>query len=104
MYLNRAEALANGATIAGVSADQDLRMLCEHRGITAPAATVTNILTERRKELAFEGHILYDLKRTGNGVVRTDDAGANVPFPDNRWAFPIPKSECDANPNMVQNP
>ncbi len=104
MYLNRAEALANGATIAGVSADQDLQTLCEHRGVTAPAATVTNILTERRKELAFEGHILYDLKRTGNGVVRTDGAGVDVPFPDNRWAFPIPKSECDANPNMVQNP
>lgn len=104
MYLNRAEALANGASIAGVSADSDLRELCSHRGITAPAGTVANILNERRKELAFEGHILYDLKRTGNGVVRTDGAGVNVPFPDNRWAFPIPKSECDANPNMVQNP
>ena len=102
MYLNRAEALYNGATISGASADGDLRTLAAQRGTTAPAATETNILTERRKELAFEGHIFFDLKRTQQGVTRTDDAGVDMPFGMN-WALPIPKSECDANPNIEQN-
>lgn len=102
MYLNRAEAIYNGASISGVSAATDLATLAEARGIAAPTPSETAILEERRKELAFEGHILYDLKRTGNGVVRTDGAGVDMPFGKN-WALPIPKSECDANPNMVQN-
>lgn len=102
MYLNRAEAIYHGASISGVSAATDLATLAEARGIAAPTPSETAILEERRKELAFEGHILYDLKRTGNGVVRTDNAGVDMPFGKN-WALPIPKSECDANPNMVQN-
>jgi hypothetical protein len=103
MYLNRAEAIYNGAVISGVTAADDLATLAAKRGIEAPSPSETAILEERRRELAFEGHILHDLKRTGNGVVRTDGAGVDVPFPGNKWAFPIPKSECDANPNMVQN-
>lgn len=103
MYLNRAEAIINGATVSGVTAAADLEALAAVRGITAASPSETTILKERRKELAFEGHIFYDLKRTGNGVVRTDDGGVDVPFPSAKWALPIPKAECDANPNMVQN-
>lgn len=103
MYLNRAEAIYNGAVISGITAQDDLNKLAEVRGITASSPSQTTILQERRKELAFEGHIFFDLKRTGNGVVRTDNGGESVSFPDKRWALPIPKSECDANPNIVQN-
>jgi hypothetical protein len=28
----------------------------------------------------------------------------NVPFPDKKWALPLPKSELDVNENLVQNP
>lgn len=103
MYLNRAEAIYNGAVIAGVTAANDLSTLATKRGIAASSPSETAILEERRRELAFEGHFFFDLKRTGNGVVRKDGAGVDVPFPSNKWAMPIPKSECDANPNMVQN-
>ena len=103
MYLNRAEALYNGATITGVSAQADLDAITTKRGAEKLSPSKTTIADERRRELAFEGHILYDLKRTGTGVVRHDNAGVDMPFPGNKWAFPIPKSECDANPNMVQN-
>lgn len=103
MYLNRAEAIVNGAMIEGVTAADDLKKLADARGTQAPSPSKVTVLQERRKELAFEGHIFFDLKRTGNGVTRTDNAGVNVAFPDNKWAMPIPQSECDANPNIVQN-
>lgn len=103
MYLNRAEAIYNGAVVSGVTAADDLATLAAKRGISAPTPSETEILEERRRELAFEGHIFFDLKRTGYGVVRKDDAGIDVPATSPKWALPIPKSECDANPNMVQN-
>lgn len=104
MYLNRAEAILNGASIAGVTARGDLEAIATKRGATVPAQI--NVFEERRKELFFEGHIVYDYARTGTALVRTDFDGVNnkdVPFPNYRWAMPIPKREMDANPNMVQN-
>ena len=105
MYLNRAEAIANGASISGASARGDLEAIAAKRGATVPAQF--NVLTERRKELMFEGHLIYDLARTKSPLNRTDFDGTvnqNLPAaPDYHWAMPIPKRELDANPNMVQN-
>lgn len=107
MYLNRAEALAHGATIAGVTAENDLLAITSNRGASPVTATLENILLERRKELAFEGHLVYDMARTGTALHRIDYQGAadakDIEFPSYRWALPIPKGEMDANPNMVQN-
>lgn len=106
MYLNRAEALYNGAHITGVTAESDLKAIADKRNATAPSPSATSIFTERRKELAFEGHIAYDYARTKTSLVRTDYDGMtnkDVPFPNYKWAMPIPKREMDANPNMVQN-
>jgi len=106
MYLNRAEALYNGATVSGVSAASDLAAIAAKRGTTAVSPSATSIFTERRKELAFEGHIIYDYARTKTSLVRTDYDGINnkdIEFPSYKWAMPIPKRELDANPNMVQN-
>ena len=107
MYLNRAEALVHGAQIAGATAENDLLTITSNRGASPVAATLENILLERRKELAFEGHIIYDMARTGTAVHRVDYQGAatakDIEFPDYRWALPIPKREMDANKNMVQN-
>lgn len=105
MYLNRAEAISNGASISGTSARGDLETVASKRGATVPATF--NVLQERRKELMFEGHIVYDLSRTQTALNRTDFDGTvnqNIPAaPDYRWAMPIPKRELDANPNMTQN-
>lgn len=106
MYLNRAEALANGASVAGCSADNDMKTIAEKRGSTAQAATKANIFDERRRELAFEGHGFFDFHRSKKSVVRTDfheTKNQNVPFPSYQWALPIPLHEMDVNPNMVQN-
>lgn len=107
MYLNRAEALARGAKIPGATADSDLQKITSNRGASTVPATLDNILKERRKELAFEGHLIYDMARTGTPLHRVDYEGAanakDIDFPDYRWALPIPKKETDANPNIEQN-
>lgn len=103
MYLNRAEAIYNGAVVSGVTAQSDLNTLASYRGTTAESPSRTTIFNERRRELAFEGHIFYDCKRTQTSVVRTDNGGENMDGTSARWALPIPKAEIDANPNIVQN-
>ena len=105
MYLNRAEAISNGATVSGVSARADLQAIASKRGATVPEKF--NVFDERRKELAFEGHIVYDYARCKKSLTRTDFddvKNKDVAFPSYMWAMPIPKREMEANANMVQNP
>lgn len=107
MYLNRAEAIYNGASVAGVSAQTDLDAITSKRGAATVSPGSETIFNERRRELAFEGHIFFDYKRLGKSISRSDfraDQNQNIQFPGNIWAMPIPKSELDANPNMEQNP
>lgn len=68
-------------------------------------------LKERRKELVGEGHAFFDYMRNNIPVIRkggwhlpqlpTDAQVINASDP--RVALPIPQSEIDANPNIVQN-
>jgi len=107
MYLIRAEAVLNGASSTTTAAD-DLNTLRTARNASALTNPGLNdVYQERRRELCFEGHELFDLKRTQRDLVRVDYDGAvnqNIPASDYRWAIPIPIDELDANPNMVQNP
>lgn len=107
MYLIRAEALLNGASIAGASAKDDVNTIRTNRGLDAALnINLTDVYNERRRELCFEGHEVFDLARTQRDLVRTDYDGSinqNVSFPDYKWAMPIPSYEMDANENMVQN-
>ena len=111
MYLNRAEAIMRGATVSGATAVSDLNVITSNRGVD-PYTSVgpVDIQNERRKELAWEGHYLYDLARWGMPVIRTEKdyplltMNLEIPFPDKKWALPLPKSELDVNENLVQNP
>ena len=105
MYLNRAEAIFNGATISGATALGDLQAIANKRGATVPSQY--DVFVERRKELMFEGHIVYDYARCNKDLVRTDFDGTvnkDIKAGDYKWAMPIPKRETDANPNVEQNP
>ena len=110
MYLNRAEAIVHGATVAGTTDLDDVNAVVANRGAALyTGVTKDDIFVERRKELAFEGHLWFDYARTGRSMTRNDYTGTNVnnkniPFPDYRWALPISASEIDVNPNLVQNP
>lgn len=72
--------------------------------VSAAPQLLEDILTERRKELAFEGHRYWDLQRYGRDVVRVNlnsNYPGNVPLTiakDNfRRILPIPQGELDAN-------
>ena len=81
-------------------------------GYTSTGATLMNdIITERRKELAFEGDRFYDLNRLKIQVTRASNAGAipaplTIAYPFDKRLAPIPLTEIQANPNIAgqQNP
>jgi starch-binding outer membrane protein, SusD/RagB family len=72
-------------------------------------ALLNEIVTERRKELAFEGDRLYDMNRLQSPINRVADPGAiplsadylSIPFPDYRRIAPIPQAEINANPTIA---
>lgn len=116
MYLIRAEARAEKNTITGAnSAESDLNALRAARisgyanvTLASKDQAITQILQERFKELAFEGHRFWDLKRRGLPVERLDaDApstlGKTLPANNFRFVLPIPQSELNANPTIQQN-
>lgn len=108
MYLNRAEAIINGASVQGVTAESDLRKIATVRGASqTAAATKQGVFDERRRELAFEGHITADYARCNKSMTRKDfddSKNKDVAFPSFMWALPIPNRERTANPNVAQNP
>jgi starch-binding outer membrane protein, SusD/RagB family len=103
MYLISAEASAEAANnpAAGIARLNEVRV---RRGLSpvAPASMAAfrdAILQERRVELAFEGVRWTDLKRTGRAI----NVLPNVTSP-NQLLYPVPTTELDVNPNLVQNP
>ena len=119
MYLIRAEAALmrdNGAT--GVTAAaKDLNNLRAARiynyvHVPFPDAQTLHqaILNERYKELAFEGHRFFDLKRNELPIERwTADAintsgAVKLETTAAQYCFPIPEDEMFVNKNMDQNP
>ena len=63
--------------------------------------TIDRILEEVRRELVGEGQVFFDFLRNGKPIVR--NKGWHLVTLDTSDA-PIPQTEIDANPNMVQNP
>lgn len=103
MYLTRAEANQRLGTSIGASPLADLNRVRERVSLPAlGAVSLEAILKERKVELAHEGQFLYDVKRTGGGIM--DNSSTEIyNFDDGRLVFPIPQREMDANPSLVQN-
>lgn len=115
MYLIRAEAKAETNDLAGAAADINALRTARITGYTPIAAYATkeaaiaDIMLERFKELAFEGHRLWDLRRKNLPVERLaadapTAASRTLPAGDFRFVLPIPDTEMKANPLLVQNP
>ncbi|PIY10648.1 MAG: hypothetical protein COZ18_05665 [Flexibacter sp. CG_4_10_14_3_um_filter_32_15] len=108
VLLNRAEAQAKLGNFSAALAD--VNSLRSARGAAAlSSVTVDQVLEERRRELAFEGHRLFDLTRNGRGVTRIENtnlggAPSEIDFNDPKIILPIPEREIDANPVLEQNP
>lgn len=109
MYLIRAEALVNGASVSDASTLKDLNAIRANRGV-APFASAKdaadNLALERRKELNFEGHYWFDLWRTAAGKIDYKDSRrkGNIAADSKFWALPIPKREYTVNANLTHNP
>src|SRR5690606_23793656 len=115
VYLNRAEAwwhLGNYQNAVG-----ELRKIRARAFGIAESAVVINysnpddllqqIKDERRRELAFEGHRIYDIMRYKEDLNRGSDcnsATCQLTYPNDRFILPIPQLELDANPLMQPNP
>ena len=100
MYLTRAEANFRAGTAIGATPLQDINTIRARAGLEPlTEVTLDIILRERHLELAFEGHRIHDLKRTGRPV-------GEFPFDSPKLVYPIPQREIDANPELQeqQNP
>ncbi len=104
-YLTRAEAnLRNGSSI-GSDPLTDINTLRARAGLT-PLTTLTleDILTERRKELAFEGQRRMDLLRNGLDLRRAGMPNeVESAFGADKTIFPIPNREVELS-QLEQNP
>jgi len=116
MYLIRAEAYAELGGANETLAMDDLNFLRAARiggyvDESLTGAVLKNaIWDERTKELAFEGHRFFDLKRKQMDMERTPQentvSGPNsltITSSDHRWLWPIPQDEMNGNTNMIQN-
>jgi phosphatidylserine decarboxylase len=110
MYLIAAEASYPSNT---VDALKYVNEVTSRRGATAIAssgsALLEDIITERRKELAFEGERYLDMQRLQRNIVRSKNypsSALSIEFSNYRRIMPIPQGELDANPNIKtqQNP
>lgn len=82
-------------------------------GSISANAYLDSIIVERRKEFAFEGQRLFDLNRTqtsyvkissgGNATSRLIQYSATTSNFYYRTILPIPVTQVQNNPNMVQN-
>ncbi|MFD1095097.1 RagB/SusD family nutrient uptake outer membrane protein [Salegentibacter chungangensis] len=114
MYLIAAEAAAHGAGGGEPEAQDFLNTLIENRttDYSSNQATETGealkerIAEERRRELALEGHGVYDYIRRGKDIIRPTDEHVNtgvdvsnldIQATDNRTICPIPASEVEAS-------
>ncbi|ODM54262.1 RagB/SusD family nutrient uptake outer membrane protein [Elizabethkingia meningoseptica] len=98
MYLIRAESNLREGTTTGATPVDDVNEIRKRaKASVLNSVTLEDILTERVRELAFEGFLLHDIKRTKGNV-------GSMSWNDNKLVFPIPLREMQANPKLVQNP
>ena len=111
IYLNKAEALVrstNSVNAEAITLLNAIRQRAFPAGLkpapftaasfATPSDLITAILKERKWELAFEGHDLFDNIRTG--------VAPNAALTDQtKWVYPIPKREVDLTNGLItQNP
>lgn len=97
MYLTRAECNTRLGSTVGDSPVDDINMLRNRANLTNIGSVDLNyILDERRRELAFEGLLIHDIKRTQRFV-------GTLPYNSPNLVFPIPQRERILNPGLIQN-
>lgn len=97
IYLTRAEANFRLGTEVGNTPLEDINVIRERANADLlTTVALEDILEERELEVAFEGFLIHDLKRTGRSV-------GELPADADELVFPIPQRERDVNPLLDQN-
>jgi hypothetical protein len=113
MYLIRAEARAETGDLTGAAADVNALRAARINNYTdasfaTKAVLIDAVMLERFKELPYEGHRFFDAKRRNLAITRlaVDAQGTALTLSAGNFRFllPIPNTEIQANPLMVQNP
>ena len=118
ILLMRAEALAETGDVSGATAMVNLvrdrvgmPLVEDVEGTVNQQQMIQIVRHERRVELALEGLRFMDLKRWGTVEEAFNRASSDPVGPYNpvyrggkSEVFPIPQSEIDVNPNLVQHP
>lgn len=119
ILLTYAESSARLASGVDADALSKLNMVRDRSIVSAPSYVIGDfatkndlinaILGERRIELAFEGHRIFDLHRVGLGVTNKLDGDfsplPNEPYGADKSIFPIPQAEVDKSKGVLtQNP
>jgi len=110
MYLIKAEALAEMNLDTDAKAAVNMILLRANplaTPYTQTGSALKDIIQEeRRKELMFEGHRIFDLTRKKKSFTKystSSETSITVNYPNNRTILPIPQSEIDANDNISQS-
>lgn len=98
MYLTRAECNFRLTSNVGATPLDDINTIRRRAKVSdfSIINNVNEILLERRRELAFEGHQIHDLKRTQRNI-------GTLSFDDPFLIFPIPQREILIFPELEQN-
>lgn len=99
MYLTRAEGNFEEGTSIGATPAEDVNTVRSRAGLDDLSAGEVDkdaILFERRLELAFEGQMLHDIKRTQRSV-------GPLTFDAPELVYPVPQREIDVNTSLEQN-
>ncbi|MBN1987863.1 MAG: RagB/SusD family nutrient uptake outer membrane protein [Bacteroidales bacterium] len=100
MYLISAEA---NMYVDPAQAQTRFNELRQTRGLASVPINSVSITLERRKELACEGHRVFDLARSKKDNVRSNSITPKVAYPSHLYIFPIPAAEIQRNKNIEQN-
>lgn len=103
VYLNRAEARVHEGDGAGAAADLNVVRERSEAGSYASPASLEDCERERNVELYLEGDYFHNMKRLQKPDFALDINGNKYNWDDVKLVFPIPKSQTDVNPNLVQN-
>ncbi len=116
MYLIHAEAICKGAAGTLEEAAQDIKALrARAMGTSSDKVYLSwssaedldkTVQEERMKELCFEGHRFFDIKRRMENLTRpasTTSTMKTLSWPDIHYALPISQLEMQANDYMIQN-
>jgi hypothetical protein len=111
VLLMKAEAIMRNNGGTATQAAVDLVNLVRERGYgnasgdyTTSTLTLLELLNERGRELAWEGHRRQDQIRFDTFKDAWFEKTAWPSGDNHKWIYPIPSSPLVANPNFIQNP